>query len=163
MKTRNTTAMQNYGGYEEPDNQGEVTETDNQNQEVKSGGLVLSYAVSREEHLMNTAQNIAGIYRDCLSIEARTKQTQMMTELEITKTIAKFRSVEDFLQKTFGERDKALTKHYNLLDKGVVANDREMILAALHGISSIVTKSPLDDFDKFVALYNDTSKPLLDF
>ena len=30
-------------------------------------------------------------------------------------------------------------------------------------ISSIVTKSPLDDFEKFVELYNDTSQPLLDF
>ena len=67
------------------------------------------------------------------------------------------------LEKTFGERDKALSKHYDLLDNAINSNDREMILVALHGISSIVTKSPLDDFEKFVELYNDTSQPLLDF
>ena len=30
-------------------------------------------------------------------------------------------------------------------------------------MSDIVTSSPLQDFEKFAELYNDTSKPLLDF
>lgn len=95
--------------------------------------------------------------------EEKTKQVQAWGQVEIAKTVAKFKTAQDFMEKTFGERDKALAKHYDLLDDAVKSNDREMILAALHGISSIVTKSPLDDFDKFVELYNDTSQPLLDF
>lgn len=67
------------------------------------------------------------------------------------------------MEGTFGERDKALTKHYDLLDKAVASNDRDLILASLQGISSVVTKSPLDDFEKFVELYNDPTQELLDF
>ena len=71
--------------------------------------------------------------------------------------------MDAYLEGTFGERDKALVKHYDLLDKAVDSNDRDLILASLQGISSIVTKSPLDDFEKFVELYNDPSQELLDF
>ena len=112
---------------------------------------------------LDSATNIANLYKECVLAEEKTKQVQAWGQVEIAKTVAKFKTAQDFMVKTFGERDKALTKHYDLLDDAVKSNDREMILAALRGISSIVTKSPLDDFDKFVELYNDTSQPLLDF
>lgn len=112
---------------------------------------------------LDSASNIANMYKECVLAEEKTKQVQAWGQVEIAKTVAKFKTAQDFMEKTFGERDKALSKHYDLLDDAVKSNDREMILAALHGISSIVTKSPLDDFDKFVELYNDTSQPLLDF
>ena len=112
---------------------------------------------------LDSANNIANLYKECVLAEEKTKQVQAWGQVEIAKTVAKFKTAQDFMEKTFGERDKALTKHYDLLDDAVKTNDREMILAALHGISSIVTKSPLDDFDKFGELYNDTSQPLLDF
>ena len=112
---------------------------------------------------LDSASNIANMYKECVLAEEKTKQVQAWGQVEIAKTVAKFKTAQDFMEKNFGERDKALSKHYDLLDDAVKSNDREMILAALHGISSIVTKSPLDDFDKFVELYNDTSQPLLDF
>ena len=112
---------------------------------------------------LDQAANIANMYRECVLAEERTKQVQAWGQVEMARTVAKFKTAQDFLEKTFGERDKALSKHYDLLDNAINSNDREMILAALHGISSIVTKSPLDDFEKFVELYNDTSQPLLDF
>lgn len=36
-------------------------------------------------------------------------------------------------------------------------------IAAMQEISGIVTSSPLEDLEKFAALYNDTSQPLFDF
>ena len=112
---------------------------------------------------LDSAANSANMYKECVLAEERTKQMQVWGQVEIAKTVAKFKTAQDFMEKTFGERDKALSKHYDLLDDAIKSNDRDMILAALHGISSIVTKSPLDDFEKFVELYNDTSQPLLDF
>lgn len=112
---------------------------------------------------LDQATNIANMYKECVLAEQRTKQVQAWGQVEMARTVAKFKTAQDFMEKTFGERDKALSKHYDLLDNAVKSNDRELIIAALHGISSIVTKSPLDDFEKFVELYNDTSQPLLDF
>ncbi len=141
----------NYGGYEELG--GKLQ------QNVES----ISCMVDSIGNTLDTAANIANMYKECVLAEEKTKQVQAWGQVEMAKTIAKFKTAQDFLEKTFGERDKALSKHYDLLDDAVKSNDREMILAALHGISSIVTKSPLDDFEKFVELYNDTSQPLLDF
>lgn len=123
----------------------------------------ISCMVDSIGNTLDTAANIANMYKECVLAEERTKQVQAWGQVEMAKTVAKFKTAQDFMEKTFGERDKALSKHYNLLDDAVKSNDRELILAALHGISSIVTKSPLDDFEKFVELYNDTSQPLLDF
>ena len=112
---------------------------------------------------LDSATNIANMYRECILAEEKTKQVQAWGQVEIAKTVAKFKTAQDFMEKTFGERDRALSKFYDRLDDAVASGDREMILASLQGISSIVTKSPLDDFEKFVDLYNDTSQPLLDF
>ena len=115
------------------------------------------------ERAIDAAQNIAGMFTECMLAQERTKQMQEWGKVEIANTIAKFKTAQSFLEGTFGERDKALVKHYDLLDKAVASNDRDLILASLQGISSIVTKSPLDDFEKFVELYNDPSQELLDF
>ncbi|MGN0069099.1 MAG: hypothetical protein ACI350_05165 [Prevotella sp.] len=49
------------------------------------------------------------------------------------------------------------------MDNAMVSGYREMILAALQGISNIVIKSPLDDLEKFVEIYNNPDHALLDF
>ena len=68
--------------------------------------------------------------------------------------------IDDYIEAdNAGEENAASAKQ----DKAVASNDRDLILASLQGISSIVTKSPLDDFEKFVELYNDPSQELLDF
>lgn len=105
----------------------------------------------------------ANLYSQCMQVEQKTEQIRMWSEVQIAKTVAKYRSCQEFLNFTFGERDKALTKHYGVLDKAVESGDRELIIAALKGISGIVTSSPLSDFDEFVKLYEDTTQPLLDF
>ena len=52
---------------------------------------------------------------------------------------------------------------YDALDVAIESNNREAIILAMKGMSEIVTSSPLSDFEKFVEVYNDTSRPLLDF
>lgn len=148
----------------------DLTIYENGNSDIDEAGDVTSYSkasvaeqLRSVENIADTASNIVGMYRECLIAKEQTLQVQAWSSVEITKTIAKFKSAQDFMEKTFGERDKALCKNYSILDQAVATNDREMILAALHGISTIVTKSPLEDFQKFVDLYNDTSQPLLDF
>lgn len=130
--------------------------------DVAPGASMLDMVQSAERTL-DAAANIAGMFTECVKAEQRTKQIEAWGKVEMARTIAKFKTAQDFMEKTFGERDKALGKHYELLDKAVASGDRDLILASLHGISSIVTKSPLDDFNKFVDLYNDTSQTLLDF
>lgn len=164
MKKDKEIEKQDFDDYEEITDLSEGAETQGVPQQISVGsGITLMDAVDRAEQVMDVAQNVAGMYKDCMAIEAQTQKVKTWGDVEITKTIAKFKSTQDFLQKSFGERDEALRHHYAILDDAVAKNDREMIIAALKGISSIVTKSPLEDFDKFVAMYNDTTQPLFDF
>lgn len=138
--------------YMEEENQGMVPYEDQETYEDSSDGQAVD--------LLMQASNL---YAQCLQVEQKTEQIRMWSEVQIAKTVAKYRSCQEFLNFTFGERDRALTKHYDVLDKAVESGDRELIIAALKGISGIVTSSPLSDFDEFVKLYEDTTQPLLDF
>ena len=112
---------------------------------------------------IDSVQKLYSMYNQAREIEAKTEQMRYWSDVKITEITAKYKSCQDFLEKSFGERETALDKHYKLLDDAIEKGDRELIIHALHGISGIVTTSPLSDFEKFVELYNDTSKPLLDF
>ena len=85
------------------------------------------------------------------------------TTVELGRIAAKYKSCELFLNRTFSERRATLEKLYKVLDLAIENNDRDSLIAAMRGMSDIVTSSPLQDFEKFAELYNDTSKPLLDF
>lgn len=112
---------------------------------------------------LNQAERIASLYSDCQMVKAQTEQVKAWSQVEIAKTVAKYKSCQEFMYHTFGERDKALAKHYELLDKAIEGNDKDLIISALQGIGGIVTKSPLQDLEEFAKLYEDTSQPLLDF
>ena len=103
------------------------------------------------------------VYERSKQLTEKRKAVEAWSKVKITETVAKYKACEDFLNHTFGERDKALSKYYDLLDKAVESDDKDLIISALQGISGIVTSSPLSDFKEFARLWEDTSQPLLDF
>lgn len=110
----------------------------------------------RVDHLSQIYQQSMQLKRDVAAINA-------WTDVELAKIAAKYKHCEEFLNKTFGEREKTLNKLYNALDVAIESNNRDAIILAMKGMSDIVTSSPLSDLEKFAEVYNDTSRPLLDF
>ncbi len=137
--------------------------TKNIQEEVDSTSVPQLINENHVTHALDIMQSAVDLYSQCKIVEEKTEQIRMWSEVKIAETVAKYRSCQEFLNYTFGERDKALSKHYNLLDKAVEDGDKELIVEALRGISGIVTSSPLSDFEAFAKLYEDTSQPLLDF
>ena len=111
----------------------------------------------------DAAQNIANLYTQCQAFKARTEQVKAWSNVQMANTIAKYKVCQQFLESTFGERNEALQKHYELMDKAMESGDRELILASMQGISNIVTKSPLDELEQFAKVFNNPDLPLLDF
>ena len=111
----------------------------------------------------DVTNNIATVYNNSLQVERDVAAVKAWSEVKLAEVAAKYKLCENFLNQTFSERDKALSKHYELLDKALETNNKDAIILAMQGISSIVTSSPLSDLEKFAQLYNDTSMPLLDF
>lgn len=129
-----------------------VQTTERINQLAQSGSEMLS-----------TFERIMSIRRDCEVMAQRTEQVRMIAQERIINTLAKFKQNQDIIEKVFGERDKALSKYYEVLDKALASNDRQMLLASMEQISKVVTTSPLAEIERLSQIYDDTSQPLLDF
>ena len=129
-----------------------VLTTERINQLAQSGNEMLS-----------TFERIMNIRRDCEVMAQKTEQVKMITQERIVNTLAKFKQNQEIIEKIFGERDKALSKYYEVLDKALASNDRQMLLASMEQISKVVTTSPLAEIEHLSQIYDDTSQPLLDF
>ena len=116
---------------------------------AQEANISVTRALEVYDHSLQVKQNIAAI--------------DAWTTVELGRITAKYKSCELFLNSTFSERRATLEKLYKVLDHAIENNDRDSLIAAMRGMSDIVTSSPLQDFEKFAELYNDTSKPLLDF
>ena len=106
-----------------------------------------SQNLAEANNLMGKMNQAMDLYARCKEVSEKRKAVEAWSKVKITE----------------GERDKALTKYYDLLDKAVNTGDNQLIIAALQGISGIVTSSPLSDFQEFARLWENTDQPLLDF
>lgn len=120
---------------------------------------IASLINSHPQESLAVIQDAKEFYLQCKQMDLVAKQS----DDRLAAIAMKYKICEDFLEKTFGEREKALSNDYAVLNKAIETNDRELIIQAMKNISSIVVKSPLEDFESFVQLFNDESKPLLDF
>jgi len=104
------------------------------------------------------------VYKESKQIELNVAKIHAQTNVQLAKIAAKFTFCQEALLHTFGERNKALGAHYNALAHALETDDRECIIAALHGISSIVVQNPLESFTKIIEAWDNTSETLeLDF
>ncbi len=112
---------------------------------------------------MDLVAQVTDVYAESQRLNAQIAMCEQWSRIEMAKTAAKFYATKELIERTFGERHQALSAHYRALDHALACGDRDLIVAAMHQISSIVTSSPLADFQTFVERFNDKSQPLLDF
>lgn len=113
--------------------------------------------------IVNGVRDVTAFVTDCIKMHEQTEQLRLMTNVQLANITAKYEVTKEYMKQSFGERNQSLTRFYNTLDQAITNNDRELIIASMQNISNIVAESPLQDIEKFRELYNDTSKPLLDF
>ncbi len=113
---------------------------------------------------ISMVNHIADVYQRSKEIDRDIQQIQSTKEVELRKIAYQYELCRKVIEGTFGQRQEGLQAHYKVLDKALENDDRDMIVAALKGISSIVVTNPLESFSKFIEAWNDKSKPLeLDF
>lgn len=127
---------------------------------------ILTLVKANEQVVMqglDLASQVTDVYAESQRLNAQVKMTEQWSQVEMAKTAAKFYATKELIERTFGERHEALSAHYRALDHALACGDRDLIVAAMHQISTIVTSSPLADFQTFVERFNDKTQPLLDF
>lgn len=153
------------------------------NQEVETGEILQPVFETENEPMTNRvipssqemkvvemgvglAHQALDVYNTSLMVEQNIAAIRAASEVQLAQIATKFEFCKSALEHVFQDRHSALAAHYCVLNDAMKSNDREMILGALRGISSIVVTSPLKDFTEIVNNWDSFSKkkPLeLDF
>jgi hypothetical protein len=74
---------------------------------------------------------------------------------EITNRYQLYRTVFD---RIFDERKEAIDRHFDIIDRGITAGDKQLILAGLEGLSRIVSSSPFANIQELSQLLESGKK-----
>ena len=76
------------------------------------------------------------------------KKYDSMKEVMIQEITGKYSFYEFFFSKIFAERAEAIKKDFEIIDRGMKQNNRDLIFAGVSGLSQIVASSPFTDMEK---------------
>ena len=76
------------------------------------------------------------------------KKYDSMKEVMIQEITGKYNFYEFFFSKIFAERAEAIKKDFEVIDRGMKQNNRDLIFAGVSGLSQIVASSPFTDMEK---------------
>jgi hypothetical protein len=71
-----------------------------------------------------------------------------MKEVMIEEITGKYNFYEFFFSKIFAERQEAIKKDFEIIDKGMRENNHDLIQAGVAGLSGVVASSPFTDMEK---------------
>lgn len=125
---------------------------------IQTTEQMISCVDETRSFISENLKNITEVYHFSKEVEQNIAKINSEKELGLQNIIAKYELSRTFLVNIFGERDKALSKNYAILDQALEKNDRELIIVALKGISSIVVKSPLEDLTSFIKAWDEADK-----
>ncbi|MBD5192172.1 MAG: enoyl-CoA hydratase/isomerase family protein [Barnesiella sp.] len=110
------------------------------------------------------ASKVADAYLESKKINANIEALRTTTSAVVSMHAAQLANARECLTMVFAERSTALNKHYDVLERALKSDDRELIIASLQGISSIVVANPLDKVGEYIRALNNPKVPLqLDF
>ena len=75
-----------------------------------------------------------------------------MKEVMIQEITGKYKFYEFFFDKVFSERREAIRKDFDIIDKGMKENNRDLVSSGVAGLSQIVSTSPFTDMEKLKRL-----------
>lgn len=84
---------------------------------------------------------LAQTERDIIRIEAT--RDVLIAEMQMRHSL-----IHEALGAVFAERRDALDRHFEIIERGMEREDRELVVAGLNGVANIVTSSPFADLDK---------------
>ena len=76
------------------------------------------------------------------------KKYDSIKEVMIREITGRYSFYEFLFSKIFAERADAIKKDFEIIDRGMKQNNRDLIFAGVSGLSQIVTSSPFADMEK---------------
>jgi len=76
------------------------------------------------------------------------KKYDSIKEVMIQEITGKYEFYHYFFNKVFSERGEAIRKDFEIIDKGMKENNRDLLSAGISGLSQVVASSPIADIEK---------------
>ena len=80
------------------------------------------------------------------------KKYESMKDVMIQEITGKYKFYEFYFNKIFAERGEAIKKDFEIIDRGIKENNRDLISAGVSGLSQVVSSSPFTDMDKIMKM-----------
>jgi len=127
---------------------------------------VFQEGIAAVEAAGGTAEQAMGFFSELVDFgkeikrqNVEIKRIEAMERVMLTKITAHYDLCHKFLAATFAERGITIEKHFEVIDKGIRDNDRQMILGGLHSLANFVKDSPFANFDKFSIAFDAGTLP----
>lgn len=147
-------------------NSGDIIPVNNNNEFVQNAQSISNLIQQNQDVINKTldlSHKIADVYSESQRLNAQVEIVKEKSKIQIANIAAKYLTTKTIIEEVFSERRVALSAHYKVLDEGIRSGDKDLIVKAMHEISTVVVSSPLEDINSFIERYNDTSQTLLDF
>ena len=103
---------------------------------------------------------LTDIWAENQRLDKQIQFLEMQNEKQILVITKRYEMFRDILTAVFSERQVALSAHYKTLDNALASNDKELIIASLKGISSIVEQNPLSSLAEFTKILDNENDVL---
>lgn len=95
----------------------------------------------KNENVASTFQSLFATVRDTAKIESN-------TEVRLAKIKEHYSTVRYTMEKEYGVREKALDKYFEVIDKGLLDNNMDLIIQGLGASLEVVKNNPFSSFCK---------------
>ena len=102
--------------------------------------------------LVTTFNNLLDVYKQDNIIKKEITSIEAKKELLIKDMTLKYELYHKVFDKVFDERGLAIEKSFDIIDKGLADNDKEMISMGLKSLSTVVASSPFGNLSELSGL-----------
>jgi len=76
------------------------------------------------------------------------KKYDSMKEVMLREITGKYSFYEFLFSRIFSERQEVIKKDFEIIDRGMKQNNRDLITAGISGLSQVIASSPVAELDK---------------
>lgn len=96
--------------------------------------------------------NLTDAYKESKLTEREIAKITAQKEVILAEISARHETYRLVFERIFAERKEVIDRFFDVIDKGIAAEDKQVILAGLEGLSRIVSASPFANIEQLSRL-----------
>jgi hypothetical protein len=101
-----------------------------------------------KQDVLSLFSKLSDVRREMAVTEREVARISAARDIALSEIQSKYALYHKVFDRVFEERRDAINKNFEIIDKGLAANDRDLILGGLKGLSDIVASSPFGSIEQ---------------